>query len=83
MKGKRKVETGVVVSDRMDKTIVVKIKILKKHPFYDKYLRRTRKVKAHDERNNCRVGDRVRIVESRPLSRDKRWRLLEVTERAK
>lgn len=74
--------TGEVVSDKMDKTIVVAINRRKLHPLYKKYIQVTKKVKAHDEKNECRVGDTVRILESRPLSRDKRWRLVEVLKRA-
>jgi small subunit ribosomal protein S17 len=78
----RKVREGVVVSDRMQKSVVVMIQRTVMHPKYKKYLRRRTKVKAHDERNECRVGDRVLIMESRPLSRDKRWRVSKVIERA-
>ncbi len=74
---------GVVVSDKMDKTIVVEIVMRKLHPLYKKYLTRSKKVKAHDETNDARTGDTVRVVETRPLSRDKRWRLTEIVERAK
>jgi small subunit ribosomal protein S17 len=74
--------TGHVVSDKMDKTVVVLVERLMRHPRYGKVLRRTKKYKAHDERNACRVGDLVRIVESRPLSREKRWRVEEVLKRA-
>ena len=74
---------GVVVSDKMDKTIVVEIVMRKLHPLYKKYLTRSKKVKAHDETNDARTGDTVRVVETRPLSRDKRWRLAEIVERAK
>lgn len=79
----RKVRVGRVVSDKMDKTIVVAVETLVRHPLYQRTVRRTRKFKAHDEQNTCRIGDRVRIMETRPLSRDKRWRLMEVLERAK
>ena len=75
--------TGVVVSDKMAKTIVVEIMMRKLHPLYKKYLTRTKKVKAHDENNEAKIGDTVRVVECRPLSRDKRWRLAEIVERAK
>jgi small subunit ribosomal protein S17 len=78
----RKVREGVVVSDRMQKSVVVSIQRTVMHPKYKKYLRRRTKVKAHDERNECRVGDRVVIVESRPLSREKRWRVSKIIERA-
>jgi len=74
---------GVVVSDKMQKTIVVEIVMRKLHPLYKKYLTRTKKVKAHDENNEAKTGDTVRVVECRPLSRDKRWRLAEIVERAK
>jgi small subunit ribosomal protein S17 len=75
--------TGTVVSDKMDKTIVVAVTTRKLHPLYKKYVKSTKKVKAHDEKNDARIGDTVRVVESRPLSRDKRWRLAEILERAK
>jgi small subunit ribosomal protein S17 len=78
----RKVREGLVVSDKMDKTIVVQVMRRYRHPQYRKYVTERVKYKAHDERNEARVGDMVRIVESRPLSRDKRWRLQAVTERA-
>ncbi|MBN2873742.1 MAG: 30S ribosomal protein S17 [Spirochaetales bacterium] len=74
---------GIVVSDKMDKTIVVEIMMRKLHPLYKKYLTRSKKVKAHDEKNDAKTGDVVRVVETRPLSRDKRWRLAEIIERAK
>jgi len=73
---------GTVVSDVMDKTIVVLVSTQKRHPMYEKYIRRSKRVKAHDAQNQCNVGDRVRVVESRPLSRGKRWRLLEIMERS-
>ena len=79
----RKTRTGLVVSDKMDKTIVVTIEDNVRHPLYKKIIKRTVKLKAHDEKNECRVGDRVSIMETRPLSKDKRWRLVEVIERAK
>jgi small subunit ribosomal protein S17 len=78
----RKVREGVVVSNRMQKSVVVSIQRTVMHPKYKKYLRRRTKVKAHDERTECRVGDRVLIMESRPLSRDKRWRVSKIIERA-
>ena len=81
-RNQRKQRTGVVVSDKMDKTIVVAITEHIRHPLYKKYLKRTVKMKAHDENNDCRVGDRVRIMEMRPLSREKRWRLVEIVEKA-
>ncbi|MFQ6099840.1 MAG: 30S ribosomal protein S17 [Anaerolineae bacterium] len=79
---KKKRLTGRVVSDKMDKTVVVRVERLVRHPRYGKVLRRSKKYKAHDEENACRVGDVVRIVESRPLSREKRWRVEEVLRRA-
>jgi small subunit ribosomal protein S17 len=79
----RKVRVGRVVSDKMDKTIVVAVETLVRHPLYQRTVRRTRKFKAHDEQNTCRIGDRVRIMETRPLSKDKRWRLIEILERTK
>ena len=82
-RGLRKERSGLVVSDRMQKTVVVSIERTVMHPRYKKYLKRRTKVKAHDESNQCRVGDRVLIVESRPLSRDKRWRVSKVVERTK
>ncbi|HCC33230.1 MAG TPA: 30S ribosomal protein S17 [Clostridiales bacterium] len=83
IRGARKERVGTVVSDRMDKTVVVAIEMVKKHPLYGRRVRRTRRFKAHDERNECKVGDRVLIVETRPLSRDKRWRVAEIVERAR
>ena len=77
----RKERTGTVVSDRMEKTIVVSLERTVMHPKYRKYLKRRSRVKAHDETNQCKVGDRVRIVECRPLSRDKRWRVSEILQR--
>ncbi len=79
----RKTAVGRVVSDKMDKTIVVAIQDSVKHPIYDKVVKRTVKRKVHDENNQCGVGDRVRIMETRPLSKDKRWRLVEIIEKAK
>ena len=79
----RKVRVGTVVSDKMDKTIVVAIKSRTAHPLYGKILNKTSKLKAHDEQNTCRVGDVVKVMETRPLSKEKRWRLVEVIERAK
>ena len=79
----RKTRVGKVVSDKMDKTIVVAVVDNVKHPLYNKIIKRTRKLKAHDEENTCKIGDRVRVMETRPLSKDKRWRLVEVVERAK
>ena len=79
----RKTRVGIVVSDKMDKTIVVAIKDNVRHPLYNKIIKRTIKLKAHDEENNCNIGDTVEIMETRPLSKDKRWRLVNVIERAK
>lgn len=79
----RKVRIGKVVSDKMDKTIVVVLVDNVKHPLYGKIVKRTYKLKAHDERNECRIGDRVKVMETRPLSKDKRWRLVEIVEKAK
>ena len=79
----RKTRTGKVVSDKMDKTIVVAVEDHVKHPLYKKIVKRTYKLKAHDENNECKVGDTVKVMETRPLSKDKRWRLVEVVERAK
>jgi small subunit ribosomal protein S17 len=79
----RKLRTGVVVSDKMDKTVVVAVERVKAHPLYGRRLKVTSRLKVHDETNECRVGDRVRIMETRPLSRDKRWRVVEIVERAK
>ncbi len=78
----RKVRTGKVVSDKMDKTIVVAVVDNVKHPLYGKIVKRTYKLKAHDENNECHVGDRVKVMETRPLSKDKRWRLVEIIEKA-
>ena len=79
----RKTRTGKVVSDKMDKTIVVAVEDHVKHPLYKKIVKRTYKLKAHDEKNECNVGDKVRVMETRPLSKDKRWRLVEIVEKAK
>ena len=79
----RKVRVGMVVSDKMDKTCVVAIEDNVKHPVYGKIIKRTLKVHAHDEKNECGVGDKVRIMETRPLSKTKRWRIVEVIEKAK
>lgn len=81
-RGKRKTLTGMVSSDKMDKTIVVMVNRLVLHPTYKKYVRKRTKVKAHDEKNECRIGDKVRLIETRPLSKDKRWRVKEILERA-
>ena len=82
-RGRRKVRNGYVVSDKMDKTVVVELEDRVKHPLYDKIIRRTSRVKAHDENNTAGIGDRVRIMETRPLSATKRWRLVEILEKAK
>ena len=79
----RKTRVGLVTSDKMDKTIVVSVTDNVKHPFYNKIVKRTYKLKAHDENNECRIGDRVKVMETRPLSKDKRWRLVEIVEKAK
>ena len=79
----RKTRVGKVVSDKMEKTIVVAVVDNVKHPLYNKIIKRTRKLKVHDEVNACKIGDRVRVMETRPLSKDKRWRLVDVIERAK
>ncbi|NLC17789.1 MAG: 30S ribosomal protein S17 [Clostridiales bacterium] len=79
----RKVRIGKVVSDKMDKTIVVAVVDNVKHPLYGKIVKRTYKLKAHDENNECKIGDRVKVMETRPLSKEKRWRLVEIIERAK
>ena len=79
----RKTRVGVVVSDKMDKTVVVAVKDSVQHPLYKKIMKRTVKFKAHDENNECGVGDRVEIMETRPLSADKRWRLVKIIEKAK
>lgn len=83
MKEQRKRLTGVVTSDKMDKTIVVAVTTTKRHPIYGKVLRRVKKYKVHDEKNECRIGDRVQIIESRPISRHKRFSLTSILERAK
>ncbi|RHP30945.1 30S ribosomal protein S17 [Lachnotalea sp. AF33-28] len=79
----RKTRTGKVVSDKMDKTIVVAVEDHVKHPLYKKIIKRTYKLKAHDEKNECAIGDTVKVMETRPLSKDKRWRLVEIIEKAK
>lgn len=83
MKERRKELVGRVASDKMDKTVVVVVKRTTRHRLYGKVLRRAKKYKAHDERNECRIGDQVRIIESRPLSREKRWQVIEILDRAK
>jgi small subunit ribosomal protein S17 len=82
-RARRKVREGLVVSDKMDKTVVVSVEDRVKHPLYGKVIRRSEKLKAHDEQNQCGVGDRVLIMETRPLSATKRWRVVEILERAK
>ena len=79
----RKIRVGVVKSDKMDKTIVVAVEEHVQHPLYKKIVKRTYKLKAHDENNECGVGDKVKVMETRPLSKDKRWRLVEIVEKAK
>ena len=79
----RKVRVGKVVSNKMDKTIVVAVENHVKHPLYGKIVKRTYKLKAHDENNECQIGDTVKVVETRPLSKDKRWRLVEIVEKVK
>ena len=79
----RKTRTGKVVSNKMQKTIVVAVEDHVKHPLYGKIVKRTYKLKAHDEQNECNIGDRVKVMETRPLSKDKRWRLVEIIEKAK
>ena len=81
--GNRKIRTGVVVSNNMDKTAAVLIERLIKHPFYHRVVKRSKKYFAHDENNECQIGDKVRIMETRPLSKRKRWRVTEITERSK
>ena len=83
VRGMRKTRTGVVVSDKMDKTIVVEIRTRVKHPLYGKIMNRTKRFKVHDENNECGIGDTVKIMETRPLSKDKRWRLVGIIEKAK
>lgn len=82
-RGRRKIRIGKVISDKMDKTVVVAIETNVKHPLYKKIIKRTQKLKAHDEENKCREGDRVKVVETRPLSRDKKWRVVEIVEKAR
>ena len=83
VRGMRKTRVGVVVSDKMDKTITIAVKYRVRHPLYGKIMNRTTKIKAHDEMNECGIGDTVRVMETRPLSHDKRWRLVEIIEKAK
>ena len=82
-RNKRKVREGLVTSNKMDKTIVISVERRLKHPKYGKFLKRTTKMMAHDEKNDCNIGDKVRVMETRPLSKSKRWRLVEIIERAK
>jgi small subunit ribosomal protein S17 len=82
-RGLRKTKTGKVVSDKMDKTIVIIIETSVKHPLYKKIIKRTLRLKVHDENNECVIGDKVKVMETRPLSKDKRWRLVEIVEKAK
>ena len=82
-RNRRKVREGFVVSDKMDKTVVVEVEDRVKHPLYGKVMRRTSKLKAHDEQNSCGIGDRVLLMETRPLSATKRWRVVEILEKAK
>ena len=82
-RGNRKVRVGTVSSDKMEKTITVKVETVKQHPLYKKTIKTSKKFKVHDENNDARAGDVVRIMETRPLSKDKRWRLLEIVRRAK
>ena len=79
----RKTRVGIVVSDKMDKTVVVKVEDRVQHPLYKKIIKRTVRFKAHDENNECNIGDIVKVMETRPLSKDKRWRLVEIVEKAK
>jgi small subunit ribosomal protein S17 len=83
VRGYRKTRTGIVVSDKMDKTVVVAVRTKVRHPLYGKMVNKTTKFKAHDEMNECGEGDTVRIMETRPLSKDKRWRVVEIIEKAK
>ncbi|TWJ18328.1 30S ribosomal protein S17 [Geobacter argillaceus] len=77
-RGHKKTQTGVVVSDKMNKTVVVKVDRIVKHPVYNKYIKRSAKYKAHDEENQCKIGDRVQIIESRPLSKEKCWKVRQI-----
>jgi small subunit ribosomal protein S17 len=79
----RKTRTGTVISDKMDKTVVVRVQTLKEHARYKKHIRQSTRFKAHDEQNQCKIGDRVRIMETRPISHDKRWRVVAIVEKAK
>lgn len=82
-RGNRKVRVGQIVSDKMEKTVVVAVVDFVRHPLYGKAVKKTTKFKAHDENNECKIGDKVKIMETRPLSKDKRWRVAEIIERAK
>jgi len=82
-RSRRKVREGVVISDKMNKTVVVQVQDLVEHPLYKRIIKRSSKFKAHDEKNECRTGDKVRIMETRPLSKEKCWRVVEITEKAK
>ncbi len=82
-RGMRKSRTGIVISDKMDKTVIVRVQTLKEHRRYKKHVQQSHRFKAHDEQNQCKVGDRVRIVETRPLSHEKRWRVVAIVEKAK
>ena len=79
----RKTRTGVVVSDKMDKTVVVAVEGRRQHPLYNKYIKTTYRLKAHDENNSCGTGDRVLVMETRPISKDKKWRVVEIIEKAR
>ena len=79
----KKVREGTVLSDKMDKTVVVAVGRLKKHRLYEKYIRRTKNYKVHDEKNECKVGDTIRFVDTRPISKDKKWKMVEIIEKAK
>lgn len=81
-RGNRKTLMGMVVSDKMDKTAVIAVEDYKKHPVYNKIMKRTKKYKAHDEENSCKIGDKVKIMETRPLSKDKNWRVVEIVDKA-
>ena len=83
VRGRRKVRKGVVVGEKMDKTVIVEIKTLVRHPLYGKIMKRTSKLKAHDELNACGIGDTVKVMETRPISKDKCWRVVEIIEKAK
>ena len=82
-RGRRKVRSGRIISDKMDKTVIVAVESLVKHPLYGRIIRKTTKFKAHDETNECGLGDRVEMMETRPISKDKRWRIVRVVEKAK